>query len=199
MSNEVHESEVLTRLSAIEGQLQQVSQILSTLTDRVSRSEERLMLVSDVYRYKKLQDLLAAGDLWEADWETIRVIQAVTGEADLESITPDEMREFPCHALRVIDGLWTTYSKGHFGFSVQMQIYQSVGGSIETTISQDTKTIELFGEKVGWRVDNRWVKCDDLDYTMSAPLGGLPSRWWNSPFGSKMTSYFFNRLLTCSI
>lgn len=199
MSNEAHESEVITPLAAIEAQLQQFNQLLSGLTERVARSEENFLLVADVYKYKKLRDLLVAGDLREADWETIRVILAVTGQPDLESITPEDMRRFPCDELRVIDSLWTTYSKGRFGFSVQMQIYQSVGGSLDTTISQDSTVIEHFGEHVGWRVDGKWQKCDDLDYTLAAPIGCHPSRWWNSPFGSKMTNYFFNRLLTCGL
>lgn len=199
MSNQAHESELTTRLAAIEAQLQQFNQLLSGLTERVSRSEENFTLVADVYKYKKLRDLLAAGDLREADWETIRVIQAITEEPNVESITPDDMRRFPCDELRVIDSLWTTHSKGRFGFSVQMQIYQSVGGSLDTTIAQDNTLIERFGEQVGWRVNGKWVKCDDLDYTLAATIGCHPSRWWNSPFGSKMTNFFFNRLLTCGL
>lgn len=199
MSNEVHESEVTTRLSAIEQQLQQFNQLLSNLSDRIAKSEESFLLVADIHKYKKLQELLAAGNLREADWETIRVIQAITKEPDLAAITPDDMREFPCEELRVIDSLWRKYSQGRFGFSVQIQTYQSVGGSFYSTINQDNTVIEKFGEVVGWRVDGKWLKCDDLDYTLAAPLGCHPSRWWNSPFGSKMTNYFFNRLLVCSL
>ena len=199
MSNEVHESEVTTRLSAIEQQLQQFNQLLSNLSDRIAKSEESFLLVADIHKYKKLQELLATGDLREADWETIRIIQGITKEPELAAITPDDMREFPCEELRVIDSLWTKYSRGRFGFSVQIQIYQSVGGSIDTTINQDNRVIEKFGEVVGWRVDGKWLKCDDLDYTLAAPIGCHPSRWWNSPFGSKMTNYFFNRLLVCSL
>lgn len=199
MSNEAHESEVISRLTAIEVQLQQFHQLVSNLTERLTRSEENFLLVADGYKYKKLRDLLAVRDLREADWETIRVILAITGQPDVESITPDDMRRFPCDELRVIDSLWKNYSKGRFGFSVQMQIYQEVGGSLETTIAQDVTVIEKFGEKVGWRIDRKWIKCDDLDYTLAAPIGCHPSRWWNSPFGSKMTNYFFNRLLTCGL
>ncbi|MBW4585111.1 GUN4 domain-containing protein [Aetokthonos hydrillicola Thurmond2011] len=199
MSNQAHESEVITRLAAIEEQLKQFNQLLLSLSERVTRSEENFILVADGYKYKKLRDLLASGDFREADWETIRVIQAIAGEPDVESITPDDMRQFPCEQLRVIDSLWANYSKGRFGFSVQMQIYQSVGGSLDTTIAQDSKVIERFGQKVGWRENGKWIKCDDLDYTVAAPLGCHPSRWWNSPFGSKMTNYFFNRLLTCGL
>lgn len=197
--SEMQESEVLSRLSAIETQLQQFGQVLTALSDRLINSEHSLMLVTDVQQYKKLQDLLASGDFREADWETIRVIQTVTGEPNLEDITPDDMRQFPCSALRVIDNLWTTHSQGRFGFSVQIKLYQEVGGSLESTVSQDRRLIELFGERVGWRADNKWIKCDDLDYTLNAPVGCHPSRWWNSPFGSKMTNFFFNRLLTCGI
>ncbi|MBR8839943.1 MAG: GUN4 domain-containing protein [Stigonema ocellatum SAG 48.90 = DSM 106950] len=199
MSNTAPESDVNTRLAGIEAQLQQFNQLLSGLSERVARVEDNFIVVADFYKYKKLRDLLTQGDFREADWETIRVIQAIAGEPNVESITPEDMRQFPCDELRVIDSLWRTYSKGRFGFSVQMQIYQSVGGSLETTIAQDTKFIEHFGEQVGWRVDNKWLKCDDLDYTLAAPIGCHPSRWWNSSFGSKMTNYFFNRLLTCGI
>lgn len=180
-------------------QLQQFNQLLSSLSERVARLEENFMVVADVYKYKKLHDLLASENLREADWETIRVIQTITGQPDLEAITPDDMRRFPCDELRVIDSLWTNYSKGRFGFSVQMQIYQSVGGSLDTTVNQDNTVIERFGESTGWRVGGKWQKCDDLDYTLAAPRGCHPSRWWNSPFGSKMTNYFFNRLIKCGL
>lgn len=196
---EVQESEVISRLAAIETQLQQFGQILTSLSDRLANSETNLMLVTDVQQYKKLQELLAIGNFREADWETIRVIQAVTAEPNLEDITPDDMRQFPCSALRVIDNLWKNYSQGRFGFGAQIKIYQEVGGTLESTISQDRRLIEQFGERVGWRVDQKWIKCDDLDYTLNAPLGCHPSRWWNSPFGSKMTNFFFNRLLICGI
>lgn len=196
---ETQESEVITRLAAIEAQLQQFGQILASISDRLVQSEDNLMLVTDVQRYKKLQTLLAAGNFREADWETIRVIQAVTGEPNLEDITPDDMRQFPCSDLRVINNLWQTHSQGKFGFSVQIRIYQEVGGSLETTIAQDRRIIEQFGEQVGWRIGEKWIKCDDLDYTLNAPVGCHPSRWWNSPFGSKMTNFFFNRLITCEI
>jgi hypothetical protein len=38
----------------------------------------------------------------------------------------DELDRFPCDILHEIDQLWTTYSNGHFGFSVQMSIYEEI-------------------------------------------------------------------------
>jgi hypothetical protein len=186
------------RLTELEAKFQHFSQLF-TLPERVTKIEDTLLLVADVYRFKRLQELLAAGDWRQADRETIQVILSVTKAPDLESISPNDVRQFPCNELHVIDRLWTNYSQGRFGFSVQAQLYQSVGGSLETTIAQDYSVIERFGDRVGWRVNGNWQKCDDLDYTLNAPIGCHPSRWWNSPFGAKMTNYFFARLITCEL
>ncbi|MBW4599942.1 MAG: GUN4 domain-containing protein [Calothrix sp. FI2-JRJ7] len=169
------------------------------LEAKVAYLETTLLLMPDVYRFQRLQKLLAAGDFREADQETIRVMLSITGAESLESITPNDVRAFPCNQLQAIDKLWTTYSQGKFGFSVQAHMYQEVGGSIDTTIAQDNSIIEKLGLLNGWRLNNKWQKCDELDYTLNAPKGCHPSRWWNSPFGSKMTNYFFNRLITCEI
>jgi hypothetical protein len=186
------------RLSELEAKFQHFSQLF-TLPERVTKIEDTLLLVADVYRFKRLQELLAAGDWRQADRETIQVILSVTEAPNLESISPNDVRQFPCNELYVIDRLWTNYSQGRFGFSVQAQLYQSVGGSLETTIAQDYSVIERFGDRVGWRVNGNWQKCDDLDYTLNAPIGCHPPRWWNSPFGAKMTNYFFARLITCEL
>jgi hypothetical protein len=186
------------RLTELEAKFQHFSQLF-TLPERVTKIEDTLLLVADVYRFGRLQELLVAGDWRQADRETIQVILSVTKAPDLESISPNDVRQFPCNELYVIDRLWTNYSQGRFGFSVQVQLYQSVGGSLETTIAQDYSVIERFGDRVGWRVNGNWQKCDDLDYTLNAPIGCHPSRWWNSPFGAKMTNYFFARLITCEL
>ena len=143
--------------------------------------------------------MLAAKKWEEADTETIRLIADIAGHDDLEDFRPAEVQHFPCVHLQVIDNLWLTYSEGRFGFSIQARIYQEVGGNIETTIEQDSKIIQKWGEKLGWRENNRWKKCDELDWSLNAPEGSHPARWWNSPFGSKMTNYFLARLMNCVI
>lgn len=200
-------AQLLDRIAQLEMKIEslaQTAQLNSThttddLSQRVSRIEETLLLLADIHRYGRLQELLAAKDFYQADRETIAIILSISGESDLESITPNDVRHFSCHELRVIDTLWTTYSQGRFGFSIQAQVYQSVGGSLDTTIAQNDSIIVRMGEKVGWRKNNIWQKCDELDYSLNAPLGCHPSRWWNSPFGSKMTNFFLARLITCEI
>ncbi|MGF1489794.1 MAG: GUN4 domain-containing protein [Prochloraceae cyanobacterium] len=210
MSDSSFQANLIPRLEIIESQLaklestfipklEAIEKELLNLSAKIVNVEERLALVPDIYRYEKLQKLLAQQNFKAADWETIELIRSGAQKENLESITPEDMKVFPCYELQVIDRLWLKYSQGKFGFSTQLKIYQDLGGNLETTILQDNDLIIEFGKKVGWRRDDRWQKCDDLNYTISAPVGCHPSRWWNSPFGAKMTHFFFNRLITCNI
>jgi uncharacterized membrane-anchored protein YhcB (DUF1043 family) len=171
----------------------------SDASSKISEIENSLQLVSDIVRYQPLRDMLAAKKWEDADTETIRLIADIAGHTDLEDFRPAEVQHFPCVQLQVIDNLWLTYSNQRFGFSIQARIYQEVGGSIETTIEQNSKIIEEWGKRLGWRENNRWKKCDELDWSLNAPEGSHPARWWNSPFGSKMTNYFLARLMNCEI
>lgn len=194
-------SDIQTQLAQLSNQLSEIKphlEQLSTLSGKVSQIEESLLLVSDVYRYKKLQQYLASGNWFEADKETIQVILDVAGKP-IEELTPEDIRNFPCNAIATIDQLWLKYSQNRFGFSIQLAIYQNLGGSLEKTLEQDRNLVEKWGEQVGWRSGERWKKCDELDYSLNAPIGCHPSRWWNSPYGSKMTNYFLARLMGCNV
>ncbi|MGB3755399.1 MAG: GUN4 domain-containing protein [Rivularia sp. (in: cyanobacteria)] len=178
---------------------QPLSNTNGNASDKISEIENSLALVSDIVRFQPLRDMLAAKNWEDADTETIRLIADIAGHQDLEDFRPAEVQHFPCVQLQVIDNLWLTYSNQRFGFSIQARIYQEVGGSVETTIEQNSKIIEEWGKRLGWRENNRWKKCDELDWSLNAPLGSHPARWWNSPFGSKMTNYFLARLMNCKI
>ncbi|MBE9042293.1 GUN4 domain-containing protein [Oscillatoriales cyanobacterium LEGE 11467] len=191
-----------TRLSAIESQLEKDSTPSDSSTDigdRLDRIEKNLLLIPDLYRYRKLQNHLASGEWSDADYETIHLILDISGESELENLTPSEIEQFPCNALKTIDRLWREYSDGRFGFLTQLELYQSIGGDLTSTIRQDRALVEKWGDKAGWRVNGKWLKCSELDYSLSAPEGCHPSRWWNSPYGSKMTNYFLARLMACEL
>ncbi|MEL7038898.1 MAG: GUN4 domain-containing protein [Cyanobacteria bacterium J06592_8] len=181
------------RVEQLETQLEQALNI----STKIEKIEEDLMLVSDVNRYAKLRSYLQDKRWFDADIETINLIMAITGHNRLEELKPEEIQMFPCNSLRVIDNLWLKYSQGRFGFSVQLEIYRSCGGDREATIAQNQKLVEQWGEKLGWRADNKWLRCESLDFSLNAPLGCHPSQWWNSPYGSKMTNYFLARLMSC--
>ena len=179
------------------------SQESLSLEDRVAQLEKRLdealMIIADTYRYGKLKDLLAAGKWKEADLETTKVMIEITGKAELDAITPEDIQRFPCNAITVIDQLWRKYSNNRFGFSLQVRIYQSVGGSMDTIRAQRIEFLQRTGEKTGWRKDGKRVEPDDFDFSLEAPEGALPVNWWNSPYGAKMANFFLARLLTCEI
>ena len=172
---------------------------LEQLEKRIASLEEKLLRVSNVYRYETLQNLLKKGKWLEADKETVRLILAIAGQANIENLRPSDIAYIDCSELQVIDRLWLNYSDNRFGFSIQAKTYQDLGGSQQTTIEQDAKLIGKWGDRLGWRKSGAWLKCSDLDYSENAVPGGLPGLWWNSPYGSKMTNYFLARLMNCQI
>ena len=178
---------------------EQESSLLERVAHLEKRLDEALMIIADTYRYGNLRDLLAAGKWREADLETTKVMIDITGKAELDDITPEDIQRFPCNAIMVIDQLWRKYSNNHFGFSLQLKIYQSVGGNMDTIRAQKIEFLQRTGEKIGWRKDGKTVDADDFDFSLEAGEGGLPGNWWNSPYGAKMANFFLARLLTCEI
>ncbi|MGF1516088.1 MAG: GUN4 domain-containing protein [Elainellaceae cyanobacterium] len=210
-------SDLSQQLSAIQQALGQMTDQMATmrqdmgqlskLPDKVEQLERRLMVVGDLYRYDTLHEQLAAKEWFYADRETVNLIAAIANVSELEDLSPRDIRGFSCGELQVIDRLWSTYSEGRFGFSVQVEIYQEMGGTLETTIGEDQDLIQRWGAALGWRSGvteqkpggDRWRQCDELAFSLEAPRGCHPSRWWNSPYGSRMTNYFLHRLITCEL
>ena len=84
----------------------------------------------------------------------------------------EDINNFPCRDLRTIDLLWVKHSNGKFGFSVQKEIYQSLGG----TRQYNSKILEGFGDNVGWRQEGNWLRYDDLTFSLDTHyMGHLPS------------------------
>jgi hypothetical protein len=172
---------------------------IEQLKERINSLEEKLLRVSNIYRYESLQTFLQAGQWLKADQETVRLILSIAGQTTVENLRPAEIERLDCSELQVIDRLWFTYSNKRFGFGIQAKIYQDLGGSKQSTIEQNTVLIEQWGDRLGWRKSGIWLKCSELDYSETAVPGGLPGLWWNSPYGSKMTNYFLSRLMSCEI
>ena len=186
--------------TSVESQLQHLTELYSQLLERVTLIETQLILLPDIDRYQKLQNFLASGDFKAADRETARLMLEIAGE-ERDSLTPDAVRKFSCDVLAIIDRLWLKYSQGRFGFSVQLQTYISLGGNVDTLRTQDQKLFEAYGDRVGWRCDNKWQgnEYDNWDFNLSSPVGCFPAYWWRSPYGLKMINYFFLRLLDCQL
>ncbi|AFY37677.1 putative signal transduction protein with Nacht domain [[Leptolyngbya] sp. PCC 7376] len=107
-------------------------------------------------RYQKLEQLLieAQTDVqkWrEADKETYRLMITAGGKEERQGFYGNDLKEFPCDELRVIDGLWVKYSNGFYGFGVQKEIYRQCGGSLDYEIIPSDKILLKFYEAVAWR------------------------------------------------
>ncbi|MGA1621213.1 MAG: GUN4 domain-containing protein [Synechocystis sp.] len=180
--------------------IQVLTQQLQALSQQIQKIENQLVLVPDIERYGRLQELLMAGDYKGADFATTQIILDTLNKSR-DTLNPETLSALPCTVLTVIDRLWRTYSQGRFGFSVQLAAYQKVGGSLDTLRTQDRKVMGAFAQQVGWLVEGklRFEEYDQWDFSLNAPAGIFPAIWWKSPYGLKMVTFFFIRLLDCRI
>jgi serine/threonine protein kinase len=119
----------------------------------------------------KLKDLLAAGNYREADRETWLLMLHIARREREGCLNLNAIEQFPEERLEQIDRLWQDCSKGRFGFSIQKQIYQSLGGSR----GFDYELWKKFGERIGWYANNNWLNYSDLTFSASALPGHLPA------------------------
>jgi hypothetical protein len=153
----------------VEAQLQRQGQVQPPVREPQSSGDVPLVSAVGV-DYTKLRDLLVAKDWKEADLETEKRMLEVAGRESQGWLGVKDVENFPCQDLGTIDKLWVKYSGGKFGFSVQKQIYQDLGG----TKDYDEKVWESFGEKVGWRKGGSWLSYSNLTFSEGHYMGHLP-------------------------
>ena len=125
--------------------------------------------------YTGLSELLEAEKWKEADQETGKVMCQAVGGRSRSLLRAEDIDNFPCEDLSIIDQLWLNYSTGRFGFSVQREIYNSLG------VNREYFDLVWFHfcERVGWCVQSKWgiwvcVSYSDLIWNLKAPRGHLP-------------------------
>ncbi|MDJ0718147.1 MAG: GUN4 domain-containing protein [Prochloraceae cyanobacterium] len=120
--------------------------------------------------YTGLRALLEAQNWKEADRETANVMLQAAERTSQGYLTESDIESFPCEDLRTINQLWLKYSDGKFGFSVQKEIYQSLGGTKE----YNQEIWSSFGDRVGWKKGDEWLDRDAITWNLSAQEGHLP-------------------------
>lgn len=116
--------------------------------------------------YHPLQQLLASQDFQAADRLTIQKMCELAGPAALQRkwLYFTEIDSFPIIDLQTINQLWLVHSEGKFGFSVQREIWLSLG-----------KNWDNFWPKIGWKNGNNWTRYPhEFIWELSAPKGHLP-------------------------
>jgi hypothetical protein len=188
------------RLAALETGLAELLQRVERLSARLERHEDTLSLLPDVALYAPLRAALEARRWREADTETTRILYASLNTT-LEEVTPELVGLLPITPVGILDQLWRAASHERFGFRAQIQIYQGLGGSLDSLIAQDADRYQAFCERTGWRQEGRLLDPDDPAASLppdpdDAPVGALPRRCWNTPYGMKLTNLILARLIS---
>lgn len=138
---------------------------ITDTTEPVAGVEEKPEpeLKSDVgVDYAPFRDLLKAGEWRLADDEHRRLMCVLAGEdaEDRGWVYFTEARAFPVTDLKTIDTLWTFYSNGKFGFSVQRKIWVGqrrqwlkMFRQINWTNDQENECYRKFPEEYIWSID----------------------------------------------
>lgn len=163
-------SEVKAKSETMTSTPQLETEVLAAEIEKAAPDPDVPMVSERGVDYTRLRDLLAAGKWEEADEETAMVMLKAADREKQGWLGDDDIKKFPCADLRTIDQLWVKYSNGHFGFSVQKRIYQSLGG----TKKFDREIWEAFGDRVGWRKEGEWRLYSDLTFNLNSPVGHLP-------------------------
>ena len=119
--------------------------------------------------YSYLRDLLADSQWQQADTETTSLIRLAAEKKELDAcLTTTDIENLLSLDLFFIDRLWANYSQGRFGFSIQLVLYDEVGGDIR-----------LLAERVGWKINCPLREQQQLIFGLDAPTGHLPFNFFS--------------------
>ncbi|EKU98300.1 hypothetical protein Lepto7375DRAFT_7575 [Leptolyngbya sp. PCC 7375] len=126
-------------------------------------------------------ELVLAQYLWrKADRLTSVALASSAYSKDLKTILPSSI---PCNTLRKVDSLWSEYSAGHFGFSVQKEIYEKINNTAGVF---DASWIR-FTHEVGWsRVSGNIEAINDVRDSRIEWLSGNELLWSEGMDGNEL-------------
>lgn len=148
---------------------QEVLEVMAIKT-KPEKKPQITTLAADIgLDYTRLRDLLTWKQWEKADEETWALMCQALSKRKNSYLSYSDLETLPCQDFQIIDQLWTKYSQGHFGFSIQVQIYR--------TCDHD---YGQFCAQVGWYLPYSTSARQKLTFKLSAPRGHLPSHFWAS-------------------
>ncbi len=148
-------------------------------------------------KYKTLHDLLKAKRWQEADEETNILILTLSRKSKGEMLSAEDIQRLPAKELNTINNLWVKCSGGHFGFSVQKNLFEKVVKSLKAKEKATSSywsfcdAMCMLGKQVGWyeksELVDDWIYYSDLNYSLKAPRGHLPVKAMR-----RNTSYYYS-------
>jgi hypothetical protein len=169
----------------------------SCLQQTTKKIDAELKQTIKTLRWVKLEEMLKAQQWKDADYETYRLMITAVGKDEGQGFTRSELLNIPCDELRAIDGLWVKYSNGHFGFSVQKQIYVECGGKLDGNAPSREVWLKFF-DRVGWRNNGEGLNYSDLDLSLFSSPKIFPLLLGSACFGF-VGFCLFSRTETCEL
>ncbi|NCQ94187.1 MAG: GUN4 domain-containing protein [Microcystis aeruginosa W11-06] len=133
-------------------------------------------LISEVgIDYNPLKELLEKQNWASADeWTRTKILWMACCN-NIGFLRDIDVDNIPCKDLKTIDLLWSKYSNHRFGFTAQNQIWKEVN-----------KDVEIFVERIGWRVNGKYRTHKEMIFELRAPKGHFPLEpMWKRFFGSE--------------
>ncbi|QFZ92832.2 GUN4 domain-containing protein [Synechococcus elongatus] len=181
-------------IQELQQEVQQEQSVLSHLEASIENLQDNLLMISDIDTFQSLQNFLKRREFKEADQETAKILMNIINK-NSDTISPEDIERYPLGPLRITDRLWQKYSNGKFGFSIQLQSYRDLGGSLNTLIAQDQDLMFQFFDRIGWRQKGELIFHQDWQVDSSSPTGFLPLSWWITPYGLKIGNFILARLI----
>jgi hypothetical protein len=145
--------------------------------------------------YSQLENFLKAKKWQEADQATRNLMLKIAGRQKEGWLDVKSIGDFPCEDLAKINQLWLKYSQGKFAFTVQKSIWDPEVGNTEDI----NDVYSIFADRVGWRVNNNWLKYEEYNFTLDAPKGHLPQMFNDKKLPSNRLSVLSPKLAKCNI
>jgi hypothetical protein len=146
----------------------------------------------------QLENFLSKHEWQKADDETVRLMLKATNQEKRGYLDDEDIKKIPCANLDKIDGLWRTFSNQQFGFSVQYEIWQNLGGYPGQIYCSD-ETFEQYTTQVGWciRDEQDYLLRSQIIYSIDAPKAHLPFWCYCWSGGLWGCSIVFSRVGIC--
>jgi hypothetical protein len=142
--------------------------------------------------YAQLQTLLKSADWKGADQETRNIMFKVCNRFYGETLESEDIRQSTDSNFFILDQLWLEHSKGRFGFSPQQVIWHE----LESLSGVTYKLFKRFSQAVGWYEADSWIRYENLNFSLNAPVGHLPyCRSWIIPTRSTAIAQRFHALM----
>ena len=116
--------------------------------------------------YSLLQAFLLNEEFEEADRRTSAILRDLAGPAAVRRgyVYFSEVPPIPGVDLISLDRLWTVYSQGRFGFSMQARLLDGLDGNY----------VKLW-PRIGWKIDGVWTRYPRaFTWSLKAPEGHMP-------------------------